>query len=140
MPMRAMWAEHNHHGSASTSVKNPLSMPLHPVLYSVSLHGSVGPLHPVLEEGYTVSLSRKCRRFGAGEAGARKTIISATICFTVTARSFPASNADEAMDMAGSPTPAGYAAPMSAVAPLLIYLLTYLLTFFFFFLVHHRFP
>ena len=49
-------------------------MPLHPVLYSVSLHGSVGPLHPVLEEGYTVSLSRKCRIFGAGETGARKTI------------------------------------------------------------------
>ena len=48
-------------------------MPLHPVLYAVSLHGSVGPLHPVLEEGYTVTLSIK-RRLLAGEAGARKTL------------------------------------------------------------------
>ena len=37
------------------------------------------------------------------------------------------------MNMAGSPTPAGYAAPMSAVAPLLIYLITYLLAYFFHF-------
>ena len=66
---------------------------------------------------------------------------SATICFTVTTCSFQASNADAAMNMAGSPTPTGYAAPMSAVAPLLIYLLTYLLAYFFIvFLVHHRPP
>ena len=42
---------------------------------------------------------------------------------------FQAPNADATMNMAGSPTPAGYVAPMSAVDPLLIYLLTCLLTF-----------